>query len=164
MAKNLYDNQQFWVGRVATAKKLGDPSKSVYGNLAPVIKNRVEVIKSLIDPDSKILDAGCSYGWLSQKLPNPYVGLDQTTALIEYGRELYPEVSFVQAKMQELPFEDDSFDWVVSSCVKYGIVECEELGEMPKGRWAKIEKEILRVAPRAIIWPSYGFDYELIER
>jgi SAM-dependent methyltransferase len=162
--KNVYDDQSFWVDRVNMAKKAGDPTKCVYGNLRPVINNRVGVLKKLLKPTDRILDAGCSYGWLSRYLDNTYTGLDQTIALVEYGRELYPGINIVVSTMQDMPFEDDSFDWVISSCVKHGIVECEELGEMPKGRWSQIESEILRVAPKAIIWPSYSFDYEILER
>jgi hypothetical protein len=92
------------------------------------------------------------------------VGVDQTPALLNYGKELYPNITFVESTLQELPFEDNSFDWVVCSCVKYGIVENEELGLIEPGRWARIEKEFLRVAKAGIIWPSYQPDYEMIKR
>ncbi|HAI18075.1 MAG TPA: hypothetical protein DCM10_08695 [Xanthomarina gelatinilytica] len=117
-----------------------------------------------ISSEHRVLDAGCAFGWLSQYIPNPYTGVDQTPALLEYGRELYPGINLVEAELQNLPFDDDSFDWVVCSCVKYGIVECEENGLMPKGRWNKIEKEFLRVSKGAIIWPSYQDDFEIITR
>jgi SAM-dependent methyltransferase len=165
---NLYDNQKFWVGRVEQAKR-SSPHTAVFKvtneEWRRIVKGRVDIIKKLTSPKDKIIDFGCAYGWLSQEIPNPYVGIDQTEALVHYGRELYPGIEIVQKEMQnKLPFEDNSFDFVVSSCVKYGIVECEDLGEMPKGRWQKIEEEMMRLAPVAIIWPSYGPEYEVIKR
>lgn len=165
---NLYDNQEFWIGRVEQAKQSA-PHTAVFrvsnNKWRSIVKNRVDTIKKFTNPQDRIIDFGCAYGWLSQEITNPYVGVDQTEALVNYGRQLYPEIEIIQEKMQNrLPFEDDSFDCVVSSCVKHGIVECEELGEMPKGRWASIEKEMLRLAPLAIIWPSYGFEYEILRR
>ena len=163
--KNLYDNQEFWVNRVQMAKSTNKPNNAVWeGDWSRIVSNRKAVINSLIKPNEKILDAGCGYGWLSQEIPNPYVGVDQTVALIDYGRELYPNTELVLSKLQKLPFENDSFDWVVSSCVKYGIIECENLGEMEVGRWKVIETELLRVARKGIIWPSYSNEYEIINR
>ena len=166
--KNLYDDKEFWVGRVAVAKNLGDPFHSVYRSGPKewnrIITNRLKIMDEHISSEHRVLDAGCAFGWLSQYIPNPYTGVDQPPALLEYGRELYPGINLVEAELQNLPFDDDSFDWVVCSCVKYGIVECEENGLMPKGRWNKIEKEFLRVSKGAIIWPSYQDDFEIITR
>ena len=162
--KNLYDDQAFWVQRVERAKSLNDPTKCLYGDLNSVIHNRVETIKKLISREESILDAGCGYGWLSQYIENKYIGVDQTVALINYGKELYPDVNLVLSKLQKLPFDDNSFDWVVSSCVKEGIVGLENNNSIEKGRWSIIESEFLRVAKQAIIWPSYSNEYEIIKR
>ena len=163
--KNLYDNQDFWIGRVNKAKNAGIPNHCVWtGDWNRIVTNRITIINKFIPIDESILDAGCGFGWLSQEIKHDYTGVDQTTALINYGKELYPNTNLVLSKLQELPFENNSFDWVVSSCVKHGIVECEELGEMESGRWNQIEEELLRVAKKGIIWPSYSNEYEFIER
>lgn len=169
MTKNLYDNKDFWVDRVRYAKSRNQPNLSVYKVSRPhwdnIVRVRVEALNKFIKTTDKIVDFGCGYGWLSQEITNPYVGVDQTPALIEYGRHLYSGVDFLESRLQDgLPFEDGSFDVAFSSCVKFGILECEELGEMPKGRWASIEKEMLRVAKTAIIFSSYGNEYEVLER
>ena len=163
--KNLYDNQEFWVGRVAQAKHEGHPWSAIYSENEHAIKsNRVNTIAQYYSlSDSKILDAGCAYGWLSEYVKN-YTGVDQTVALIEFGKEIYPNANLVLGQLQNLPFDDGQFDVVVCSCVKHGIIECENLGLIEKGRWKKIESEFLRVAKSAIIWPSYGFEFETIER
>lgn len=162
--RNLYDDQAFWVERVKRAKSLNDPTLCLYGNLNPVIQNRVEIINKFIPKEQSILDAGCGYGWLSQYIENSYTGVDQTVALINYGKELYPNVSLVLSKLQNLPFDDNSFDWIVSSCVKEGIVEGENINLIEKGRWDKIQNELLRVAKQGIIWPNYSNEYEIIKR
>ena len=166
--KNLYDDKEFWVDRVSSAKEKGDPFYSVYrsgpAEWKRIITGRLSIIREKIKSHERILDAGSAFGWLSQYIPNPYTGVDQTPALLNYGKELYPGVNLIEAQLQSLPFDDNSFDWVVCSCVKYGIVEGEENGLMEKGRWQKIEKEFLRVAPAAIIWPNYSDEYEIISR
>tara|TARA_R100001510_G_scaffold53941_1_gene56045 strand:- start:2736 stop:3239 length:504 start_codon:yes stop_codon:yes gene_type:complete len=166
--KNLYDNKEFWVTRVAQAKSVGDPYYSVYRSgpteWKRIINSRLSVINQEVKEEDKLLDAGCGFGWLSQFVKNEYTGVDQTPALIEYGRELYPGIKLVESTLQDLPFEDNSFDWIVCSCVKYGILESEESGLIEEGRWDTIEKEFLRIANGAIIWPSYSSDYEIIRR
>jgi SAM-dependent methyltransferase len=163
--KNIYDDQEFWVGRVAQAKREGWPWASIFSEDEYEIKlNRLTTISQYYSlRDSKILDAGCAYGWLSEYVKN-YTGVDQTVALLEYGKEIYPNANLVLGQLQNLPFQDDQFDVVVCSCVKERIVECEKLDLIEKGRWEKIESEFLRVAKSAIIWPSYKFDYEIITR
>jgi SAM-dependent methyltransferase len=166
--KNLYDDKDFWVTRVTEAKAVGDPYFSVYRSgpkeWSRIINGRTSVISQEIKEKDKILDAGCGFGWLSQFISNEYVGVDQTPALLDYGRELYPGINLIESELQKLPFENNSFDWVVCSCVKQGIVQGEELGMMEIGRWDTIEKEFLRVAKGAIIWPSYSNDYEITRR
>ena len=109
--KNLYDNQNFWIGQVNKAKHIGIPNHCVWtGDWNRIVTNRITIINKFI------------------------------------------------------PIHESIFDWVVSSCVKHGIVECEELGEIESGRWNQIEEELLRIAKKGIIWPSYSNEYEFIER
>jgi len=170
--RNLYDDKEFWVGRVNEAKARNDPFYSIYRSGPAVwneiITNRLQVISKVVPTGSRLLDAGCAFGWLSKSLPYmqaiKYTGVDHTPALIEYGKELYPKINLVEAPLQELPFDDDSFDWIVCSCVKHGIVENEENGLVEEGRWKQIESEFMRVSENAIIWPSYSMDYEIVSR
>jgi len=170
--RNLYDDKEFWIKRVEEAKSVGYPFHSIYKSGPTVwneiINNRVSIIVEKIPTGSRVLDAGCAFGWLSQFLPYmqaiKYTGVDHTPVLIDYGKELYPRINLIEAPLQKLPFENDSFDWVVCSCVKHGIVENEDNGLIEEGRWKKIEGEFMRVAENAIVWPSYQMDYEMISR
>ena len=170
--RNLYDDKEFWVGRVNDAKARQDPFYSIYKSgpvvWGEIIKNRLSIIAEKIPTGSRVLDAGCAFGWLATVLPYmqaiKYTGIDHTPALIDYGKELFPRVNLIEAPLQELPFDNDSFDWVVCSCVKHGIVENEENGLIEKGRWKQIESEFMRVSENAIVWPSYSMDYEMVTR
>ena len=167
--KNVYDDKEFWVERVRQAKLRNDPFYSVFRSgpvvWSGIINNRISVIREHIDVKESIMDAGCGFGWLASMIPNKkYVGVDQTPALLEYGKELYPNIVLVKSTLQNLPFPDDTFDWVVCSCVKEKIVEAEQHGLIEEGRWSKIEDEFLRVSKAAIIWPNYQHDYEIIRK
>jgi ubiquinone/menaquinone biosynthesis C-methylase UbiE len=69
-----------------------------------------------------ILDAGCGSGEIVVELANAFpeadvVGLDLSEPLLEMARESADElknVSFKNGDVQKMPFEDDSFDVVVS--------------------------------------------------
>jgi SAM-dependent methyltransferase len=162
-----YDDKNFWVPRVEKAKAANEPLLCIWEELdqwPALIKYRVSVIEQHIAPHESVLDVGCGHGWLSQEIPNHYTGVDQTPVLIEYARELYPGVRFVEGKAEELSFADNSFDWVICAWMKTAIIEAEGRGTMEKGKWAQIEKQLLRVAPQVLIFGSHRHEYEIISR
>jgi ubiquinone/menaquinone biosynthesis C-methylase UbiE len=93
-----------------------------------------EMIKALQLPHgSRGLDAGCGVGlqcmlFAEEVGPNGHVtGVDVSAEMLDYGRELVNEVglsaqiSFQEADIASLPFDDNTFDWVWSAdCVGYG--------------------------------------------
>ncbi len=71
-----------------------------------------------IEPGHRILDVGCGKGFLlyefTQAVPGvEVVGLDISDYAIEHAKEEVKPV-LKQGHARELPFEDDSFDFVVS--------------------------------------------------
>ena len=66
---------------------------------------------------SKILDYGCGYGRVCQKLTNEgynnIIGIDSSTEMIQRGRELYPELSLKVLPNIGLPYPDNYFDAVL---------------------------------------------------
>ena len=86
--------------------------------LNPVSLNALKNIS--LDKGSKILDLGCGLGdttlMLSNFFPGTYVtGLDQNDALIEAAivtNELHSNIKFLTGNALELPFENNSFDFV----------------------------------------------------
>jgi SAM-dependent methyltransferase len=67
----------------------------------------------------RVLDAGCGAGYGSAELAHAaqsVVGIDQAAEAVEFAREHYrlPNLSFVQASCTSMPYEDASFDLIVS--------------------------------------------------
>jgi ubiquinone/menaquinone biosynthesis C-methylase UbiE len=66
---------------------------------------------------AKTLDAGYGTGFLTRLLPGVITGLDQSEAMIKIARRRVPEATFVVGDALELPFDDLSFERVLSSNV-----------------------------------------------
>jgi ubiquinone/menaquinone biosynthesis C-methylase UbiE len=86
----------------------------------------VSVVKRWGISNGKALDVGTGTGWLAigfaQGLPGVHVvGLDLSDVVLELARENAQEsgvssrVSFEKGDAQDMPFEDDTFDLVISS-------------------------------------------------
>jgi len=83
-----------------------------------------------------VLDVGCGKGRDGKpilKLGVDYVGVDPFEVNIKWAQNRYPGVDFRLGFMQELPFEDNSFDWIwLNGVISYlpenqlnqGIQEC----------------------------------------
>lgn len=74
----------------------------------------------------KILDFGCgdgiSYKFFKKHFPNcEYYGIDISILSVNKSREMYPEANFQVFDGFNIPFEDDYFDFVFSSCVFHHI-------------------------------------------
>ncbi|MFC2027377.1 class I SAM-dependent methyltransferase [Chloroflexota bacterium] len=101
----------------------------------PVRKSTIRAaIETLQLPSGSIgLDAGCGVGLQCLQLadtvgPEGHVtGIDMTPEFLERGKEMVKDagfserISFKEGDVANLPFDDNSFDWVWSSdCVGYG--------------------------------------------
>jgi ubiquinone/menaquinone biosynthesis C-methylase UbiE len=73
---------------------------------------------------ARTLDVACGTGWLTQHLPGEVTGLDASAGMLEIASERMPDAHFVVGDALELPFEDDSFDRVLTSHF-YGHLEEE---------------------------------------
>ncbi len=97
----------------------------------PVLRN---AIKALEQPEGSAgLDVGCGAGLQCLMLAEAVgeqghvTGLDVSPEFLAHGTELVKlaglsdRISFVKADAADMPFDDDSFDWVWSvDCVGYG--------------------------------------------
>src|SRR5438270_5052367 len=68
-----------------------------------------------IGPDSRLLDVGCGSGLalrLAADRGATVTGLDASATLLEHARRRVPGAPVVQGELEDLPFENDSFDVV----------------------------------------------------
>ena len=82
-----------------------------------------ETIASL--PPVRTLDVACGTGWLTQHLRGDVTGLDASANMIEIAAERMPQAQFFTGDALELPFDDGSFDRVITGHF-YGHLEEEE--------------------------------------
>jgi SAM-dependent methyltransferase len=68
-----------------------------------------------INPRQRILDIGCGTGvflrLVAERGAVPF-GLDASQALLEIARERVPEADLIVGEMEQLPYDDDTFDLV----------------------------------------------------
>lgn len=147
------DRPEFWKERIDGAVK---EHYSVYissDNLwKDIEKCHKEIIEKEIPKGSKVLDAGCGYGRLSEWFDN-YTGVDFSPDFIARAEMKYPDKKFVQADLKKLPFKDREFDFAICVSIKNMII-----GNLGTVEWWKMEKELKRVAHKVLIL-EYG-DYE----
>jgi len=82
----------------------------------PMMKSMIPNLKN-----KKVLMLGCGTGEESNLLEtfgaslNQLTGIDLSSKSIEIAKRSYPDIEFVVGDMNELPFENESFDFVYSS-------------------------------------------------
>lgn len=145
MSKPVNDIQ-FWKKRIETAQS---EHYSVYviheQGWKRINDIHNELFDELIPKDAKVLDAGCGYGRWSEKFTN-YIGVDFSPDFIEMAKSKYPNKTFIQADLKNLPFKDNEFDFAFCVSIKKMIVD--NLGEE---EWLKMETELKRVARKLLV-------------
>lgn len=71
--------------------------------------------KGGVGPGTSLLDAGCGAGMalaLASKLGAHISGIDASVALLEIARHRLPDAKFAHGDIEELPFDDNTFDVV----------------------------------------------------
>lgn len=152
------DKLDFWKQRIDKAQK---KHYSVYISNDSLWNNinlsHEKIIKELIKPNEKVLDAGCGYGRSSIFFDN-YLGIDFSPDFIELAKKEHPDKEFIVGNLKELPFKDKEFDWAFCISIKK-MVE-DNLG---KDEWLKMEKELKRVAKKVLILEYEDYEgYEIL--
>jgi ubiquinone/menaquinone biosynthesis C-methylase UbiE len=96
-------------------------------------------------PPARTLDVACGTGWLTQHLRGEVVGLDASESMLEIARERVPGGEFVVGEALDLPFDDHSFDRVLTGHF-YGHLEEDDR--------VRFVEEARRVAPELVVVDS----------
>ena len=76
-----------------------------------------------IENGTNLLDAGCGAGLfckLADEHGTKVTGIDAASNLLEIAKQRVPDATFVHADIEEMPFEENSFDIVTSfNCFQY---------------------------------------------
>ena len=117
-----------------------------------IIIHDVQKIKGFILEKDKILDVGCGTGISStiwNKLGLEVVGVDPSEELLKIAKKDYPNIKFVEAIAESLPFEDGAFDVVVSITALQNFEDLEKgLGEIKRVGKSKFILSTLKKSPR----------------
>ena len=73
-------------------------------------------------PPVRTLDVACGTGWLTQHLRGDVTGLDASESMLAIAADRMPGATFVSGDALDLPFEDRSFDRVLTGHF-YGHLE-----------------------------------------
>jgi len=76
-------------------------------------RNFLRQLKSFLQKDQKVLDAGCGTGLFSRFLPDGSYGIDINPRNLAKARQHAPAINFMEADLEQLPFENDSFDLII---------------------------------------------------
>ncbi len=81
-----------------------------------------QVMKGRYESTEKVLDAGCGTGRhidFFHRLGVDIYGIDRNPEAIDHCKRMYPELKdrFCVGSLSDMPYEDDSFDHVISSAV-----------------------------------------------
>lgn len=98
-------------------KVTGNYDKQREGNKYRIEKRKKElaIFLKLLDkkPKEKVLELGCSSGFLTEKL-GKVTAIDTSKDMLEITRNKNPQAKVIEADMFELPFKSSSFDKVVT--------------------------------------------------
>lgn len=118
--------------------------------------------QSGIRPDDRVLDAGCGAGAAlkpAAAVARKVVGIDISPGMVERAREAVPEAQVLVGDAAALPFDDASFDVVLSAFTVFFFDEpTDALRE-----WARVLEPAGRIAMTT--WgaadPRWGWEREL---
>lgn len=96
-----------------------------------LIKIEEPIVKKILKkyPKGKVLDLGCGTGRYSlylDSLGHSVTGIDISMDMIEFAKQKSKQIQFIQGDISNLPFEDNSFDLVVSGLTIHYVRNLEK--------------------------------------
>jgi demethylmenaquinone methyltransferase/2-methoxy-6-polyprenyl-1,4-benzoquinol methylase len=94
-------------------------------------------------PPARTLDVACGTGWMTQHLPGEIVGLDASESMLEVARGRVPDGEFLVGDALALPFDDRSFDRLVTGHFYGHLEEAERTRFLDEAR--RVARELVVV-------------------
>lgn len=122
MKQNIYDNPEFFQMYTELRK-----SKITYNDFIeqPAIKRELPELTGL-----DILDLGCGFGELSkyciEKGAKSVIGVDISKKMLNIA-EKHPKIKYINSSMEDIEFDSNQFDLVVSSLAFHYVEDFNEL-------------------------------------
>lgn len=110
----------------------------------------IDTLLLLLKPskDKPLIDLGCGSGIFTQMLSErgfECIGVDLSHSLLRRGKQHQPQLDFIQADVEALPFADNSLDTIVLSCLIHHLPDpsrcIQELHRVlkPQGRFVAFD-------------------------
>lgn len=102
------------------AKQYGDATARVTLQTIPKLLDH-----AILFPGATVLDAGCGPGFVaaSARLLGAAVeGIDFAEGMVKQAKDLFPDIKFSIADVENLPGHDETFDAVLSNIVLFHVM------------------------------------------
>lgn len=161
------DDQEFWKKRLYLAHATGRGVHTAVYDIDQSVWNDIQaecigILKKYLHPGARVLDVGCGYGALLGCLSSSvdYYGIDVSPDMIEIAKLAYPRAKFMVGDARELPFPNDSFDWVIARSIRNMIVD-----NLGIEYWNCMKREMLRVSKNVLLMEYEGqVSYNVLQR
>ena len=125
MKKDKYDDEIFF-------EKYKNMPRSVYGLDAA---GEWQILKNMLPSffGKKVLDLGCGFGWhccyAAEHGAETVIGVDISKKMLEIAREknIYKNITFINNSIENISFESNYFDVILSSLVLHYIAQFDEI-------------------------------------
>jgi SAM-dependent methyltransferase len=117
-------------------------------------------LRDFAPPPARVLDVGCSTGHLLASLPDGYerTGVDADPAAVALAARLRPEIRFQAGDIEQLPFEDGSFEVALATDVVSAVGVGDDLRALGELRRVLVPGGTLVLQVAAYEWLRSGHD------
>ncbi len=133
-----YDQWYLGTGRYALMERPGWDDE---------LASLIETLRNM--PPARTLDVACGTGFLTRHLPGEVTGLDQSRAMLDLARQRVPDATLVEGDAMPLPFEDDTFERLLTG---------HFYGHLERGEREAFLQEVRRVAAELVVVDSAARD------
>jgi ubiquinone/menaquinone biosynthesis C-methylase UbiE len=94
-------------------------------------------------PPAHTLDIACGTGWLTQHVRGEIVGLDASPSMLEVAAERIPDAEFIVGDALDLPFENGSFERIVTGHFYGHLEEDDRVRFLAEARRVAVELVVI---------------------